>query len=379
MLGSNKYKINGFVDLSNDSLKSLAIFYLPLLGSQAFSIYHYLVFNSPTYEFKEISNLLNILNISIDIFEEAINKLNEYKLLTTYKKEDDEQYIFVLNNPKNMHEFINDDIFVRNYILNTSGNHYKDILSKINITNNKYEGYQNISRKLDLSLLKNWRSEDEDYLNKDKNEEYNFNTIFNINILLKDMSPFLFPMKYRTYENLHEIALLADLYNVSYDKMRTYISKSIKSAEDKFDINTLKRLCMSSISEFKKVPEDEYDIPCIIYLTNLQDGKEVSPYDKKVIYNLAHEYNLNIPVINVLLKHSLKQCDNRLIEKYIYALASDLHRNNINTSKQALERLDRYSNNKNGNDILPQYDSSNNPDLDKDRLIEILNRRKKDE
>lgn len=379
MLGSNKYKINGFVDLSNDSLKSLAIFYLPLLGSQAFSIYHYLVFNSPTYEFKEISNLLNILNISIDVFEEAINKLNEYKLLTTYKKEDDEQYIFVLNNPKNMHEFINDDIFVRNYILNTSGNHYKDILSKINITNNKYEGYQNISRKLDLSLLQNWRSEDEDYLNKDKNEEYNFNTIFNINILLKDMSPFLFPMKYRTYENLHEIALLADLYNISYDKMRTYISKSIKSAEDKFDINILKRLCMSSISEFKKVPEDEYDIPCIIYLTNLQDGKEVSPYDKKVIYNLAHEYNLNIPVINVLLKHSLKQCDNRLIEKYIYALASDLHRNNINTSKQALERLDRYSNNKNNNDILPEYDSSNNPDLDKDRLIEILNRRKKDE
>ena len=376
MLGSNKYKINGFIDLSNERLKALVFFYLPLIGNNSFSIYQYLIFNSPTMEFKEISELLNILNISIDTFEEAINKLNEYKLLTTYKKQDDDQYIFVLNNPKDMHEFINNDIFVRNFIMTTSGKHYQELLSNINVLNDKYDGYQNISRKLDLSILDNWKQEDESFLTNKVNDEYSFNTIFNINHFLKDMSAFLFPMQYRTKENLHEIALLADLYNVSYDKMRTYISKVIKTGEDKFDLNALKRLCMSSISEFKKIENDEYNVPSIIYLSNLQDGKEASPYDKQVIYNLAHDYKLNIPVINVLLKHSLKQCDNRLIEKYIYSIASDLHRNNIKTSSEALERLDRFSNNKKEDDIMPVYDTSNNPNLDENRLLEILNRRK---
>ena len=50
--------------------------------------------------------------------------------------------------------------------------------------------------------------------------------------------------------------------------------------------------------------------------------------------------------------------------------------NNIKTSKEALERLDRFSNNKNDDDIIPVYDTSNNPNLDEERLLEILNRRK---
>ncbi len=133
---------------------------------------------------------------------------------------------------------------------------------------------------------------------------------------------------------------------------------------------------MSSLGEYRKLEDGNYDVPCLTYLMSFQNGKEVTRYDRQIIYKLSNEYHLRAPVINVLLEHSLKNCDNRLLENYIYPVASDLHRNDISTAKAALERLDRYKGRRANNDVLPSYDSSSNPELDEERLRELLNRRK---
>ena len=106
---------------------------------------------------------------------------------------------------------------------------------------------------------------------------------------------------------------------------------------------------------------------------SLQDGKDVTRYDRQIIYNLAHDYNLNVPVINVLLKHTLDNCDNRLYEKYLYGVAADLHRNDIRTAEQAKQFLKNDRNKKQSTaDRLPQYDASRNTILSKDEEEEIL-------
>lgn len=370
MLGKEFYKIDTNIELSNERLKSLVFFYEPLIGTSSLYTYEYMVLNGSSLTFKELNELLSSLNISVDVFEKQCKKLNEYRLLKTLKQDD--KYVFVLSNPLTRKEFVKDDVFVRDFILKTSGKHYQEIIADI-FDDEQYKNYEDVSYKLSPEVINSWSKEDETYLQKRSVPTYDFNTFFDINVFLKDISTTLLPMRFRTNENMKQIALLADLYNVSYDKMRTFLPKISKSNSNEFDLNKLKYLCMEAHGTYTKVPDNKYDVPCELYLMSLQDGKELTEYDKKIIYNLANEYHLRVDVINVLLKHCLENCDNRLIEKYLYPIASDLHRNNIGNAESALKRLSK--DNKmvsKSADKLPTYNDSNNNTISKDEEDEIL-------
>lgn len=369
MLGSELYKIEVDTELSNERLKSLVFFYGPLIGHDTLALYQYLVLKGSTIGFEEINDLLMSLNISVDAFEEQCGKLNEYRLLKTLKQ--DNKYILIFNSPLTIKEFIKDNILVRDFILKTSGTHYQELVANI-YNNNDYSDFEDISRTLSLDNIKNWSRENETYLTSNNDNKYEFHTLFDINAFLKDISTNLLPMRFRTKENLKEIAVLADLYNISYDKMRTFIPKITKIDSNEFDVNTLKYLCMNAVNDYRKVEQGNYNVPCIQFLMNLQDGKEVTEYDKKIFYNLSNKYHLNTSVINVLIEYTLKNCDNRLIEKYMYAIASDLHRNNIYDAKSALARLDKPYNKNVREDYIPTYDTSKNKNVSKEEAEELL-------
>ena len=369
MLGKDFYKIETNCELSNERLKSLVFFYGPLIGHDALALYEYLVLRGNTIGFNELNHLLTSLNISVDVFEEQCVKLNEYRLLRTLKQ--DNKYIFVFNAPLTRTEFIKDNVLVRDFILKTSGTHYQELISDIYQLDN-HADFEDVSQTLSLDTLNGWSKENETYLDRRPVNKYNFNTLFDVNTFLKDISTNLLPMKFRTESNLREIATLADLYNISYDKMRTYIPEVCNSDNNEFDLNLLKYKCMNAKADYTKVENGNYNVPCLTFLMSLQDGKEVTDYDKKIIMSLSDKYHLNSSVINVLIEHTLKSCDNRLIEKYMYSIASDLHRNNIVDAKGALARLDRPYNKNSSKDVLPTYKTDNNKKMSKDEEDELL-------
>lgn len=369
MLGKDFYKIETNCELSNERLKSLVFFYGPLIGHDALALYEYLVLRGNTIGFNELNYLLTSLNISVDVFEEQCVKLNEYRLLRTLKQ--DNKYIFVFNAPLTRTEFIKDNVLVRDFILKTSGTHYQELISDIYQLDN-HADFEDVSQTLSLDTLNGWSKENETYLDRRPVNKYNFNTLFDVNTFLKDISTNLLPMKFRTESNLREIATLADLYNISYDKMRTYIPEVCNSDNNEFDLNLLKYKCMNAKADYTKVENGNYNVPCLTFLMSLQDGKEVTDYDKKIIMSLSDKYHLNPSVINVLIEHTLKSCDNRLIEKYMYSIASDLHRNNIVDAKGALARLDRPYNKNSSKDVLPIYKTDNNKKMSKDEEDELL-------
>lgn len=365
MLGRDLFKVESNVELSNERFKSLVLFYSPLIGSEASMLYEFFVVKGTSIGFIEISTILNSLLMSIDKFEALIKKLNEYKLVRTYKSTSEEKYIFKVYNPLTSEEFIKNDIYVRNFIKKTSGEYYQSLLSGIRVESS-YAEYEDVTEQLDLSILNNWSKEDETFLkSSNRSDKHNFNTFFNIDTFLSDISTILLPLRFRSEENLRQIATLADLYNIDYEKMRKFLPKVAKSNSDSFDLNMLRYLCENSECEYKKVKDGVYDIPCELFLLNKQDGKEVSPYDKKIIYELAYKYHLRAEVINVLLEHALKSSDNRLIEKYIYSIASDLNRNDVKTASEAKERLNSFAGGKNTikskKEEIPVYNDNNNP------------------
>ncbi|MDO4198816.1 MAG: DnaD domain protein [Erysipelotrichaceae bacterium] len=367
MLGKEQYKIDVNAELSNERLKSLVFFYGPLIGKEAMSFYQYLVLRGPVPFFDELNNLLTSLNISVDSFEKQCAKLNEYRLLTTLKK--DERYIFVFNNPMTRKEFIKDDVFARKFILKTSGPHFQELVADIHETNS-YDDYEDVSETISLESLQKWSNREEGYLKPRRMQSYDFKTRFKTDIFLKDISSNMFPYKFRTEENLRQIAILSDLYNISYDEMRRFIPKVCKLDEEEFDLKQLKYLCMNGKGEYRKVDSSEYNEAPIIYLMSLQDGKELTDYDKRIIYKLSNDYYLNSEVINVLLEHALKECDNHLYENYLYPVASDLHRNNISTAKDAIELLSKGR--KKTEEKLPVYDTANNKQMSEEEFEELM-------
>ncbi|MBO4920238.1 MAG: DnaD domain protein [Erysipelotrichaceae bacterium] len=371
MLGKDFYKVDGNIELSNERLKALVFFYSPLVGNDALALYEYLVLKKHSSGFRELNELLISLNLSVDLFEVLCGKLNEYRLLKTLKKDD--SYVFVLCEPLTAAAFIKDDILVREFILKTSGKHYQELIAEI-YEENTYSDYENVSKVLSPENLNAWTAEDENILRKTpvRDEKYSFNTLFDPGRFLKDISTNLFPMPFRTKDNLKQIAEMADLYDISYDRMRSYVAETVNRSTDSFNMNYLKYLCMHARGDYRNVEKGQYNVPCLTYLMSLQNGKEVTENDRKIIMNLSQEYHLNHSVINVLLEHALRNCDNRLIEKYLYPIASDLHRNDVTTAQQALERLDRNYERKKTEDRLPVYDTSRNPSMSDEEAEELL-------
>lgn len=370
MIGKDLYKTEINAELSGERLKSLVFFYGPLIGNDALILYEYLVLQGNQYSFCEINDLLTSINISIDDFEFYCIKLNEYRLMKTLKQGN--RYIFIFNNPMEIRQFIKDDILVRDFILKTSGEYYRKLTADIYAAAD-HSGFEDVSQTLSLDTLQDWKKEDEEYLKMERGKTYDFRTFFDVNVFLKDISTNLLPMRFRTKENMEQMAILADLYNISYDKMRTFLPKVARTGSNEFDLKELRYQCMNARNEYRKVEADQYDVPCVSFLMSLQDGKEVTDYDKKIIFRLSERYHLSPPVINVLLEHGLRNCDNSLIENYLYPIASDLHRNDIRTSSQAKERLSRPYGKKSGNsDALPTYDTSANKELSASQEAQLL-------
>ena len=373
MLGRDLFKIENNTDISSERFKSLVLFYCPLITTDALSLYEYLLVKGSTASFEEISAVLNALMMPLDDFEKSLKKLNEYKLLFTYAYDEDGKYLFSLRNPKTRDEFIHDEILVRDFILKTSGDYYNSLIVDIPQSNMSYS-LKDITCRYDLESLSGWTSENETYLNVKRNE-YNFDSFFDVRSFLSDMSSTLFPLRFRSEDNLKEIARLADLYGISEDKMRTFISKVIRSESDGIDLKYLRYLCENSKTEYKKVPENSYDVPCELFLMSKQDGLSVSSYDKKLLYNLSHDYGLRPDVINVLIEHALKVCDNHLIEKYLYSAASDLRRNHVDSVDKARESLNKENRRTSSRKEvgIPEYVSTNESQVD---LSEIYKRLK---
>ncbi|MGN1406136.1 MAG: hypothetical protein ACI4WM_07675, partial [Erysipelotrichaceae bacterium] len=270
MLGRDLFKIENNTDISGERFKSLVLFYCPLISTSALSLYEYLLVKGNTASFEEISSILNALMLSLDDFENSLKKLNEYKLLFTYAYDEEGKYLFSLRNPKTRDEFIHDEILVRDFILKTSGDYYNSLLVDVPQMNKSYS-LRDISYKYDLESLSGWTSENESYLNIKRNE-YNYDSFFDMRSFLSDMSDNLFPLRYRSEDNLKEIARLADLYGINEDKMRTFISKVIRSNSDGIDLKYLRYLCENSKIEYKKVPENSYDVSCELFLMSKQEG-----------------------------------------------------------------------------------------------------------
>ena len=63
----------------------------------------------------------------------------------------------------------------------------------------------------------------------------------------------VFPVRYRTNENLDRIAQMAQIYGIDAKDMRRYVQRSINPSTHVFDLDKLKEMVMRNVRLWKQV------------------------------------------------------------------------------------------------------------------------------
>lgn len=376
MIGNDLYMIDGFDNLSGEYLKSLVLLYSEITSSSDVDVYLKMLFLERN-AFRKINDLLSALNMSVNQFEKHIHNLERVNLINTYNKNN--EYVFVINSPLCFSDFFEHPIYGRLLVKRVSRNHFYYLKSQRDTVSFDISNYEDISDKGGFEELSDWDSQKEtDYRvfasgNKDivRIESY-----FDIDHFMKNISATLFPLELRSIENLNTIGKLADAYSISETDMRRFLDKAISINPLKFDEQKLNFLCKNAKGNYEDV-KDGYEMPCAAFLSKYQGGKEPVPSDLNIIDQLINKYYLKPEVVNVALEYSLKRCDNQLIPKFIYAVAANLNRNNIENARQALDLLNRIKKNDSKSkdkDVLPEYDSSKNIMVSNEDIEKYLKR-----
>jgi replication initiation and membrane attachment protein len=107
----NTINIYAPIDLSGHDHKVISLLYRPLIGSVAFSLYHFIFSFTYQREMVEIQEemILNVLVITKKEFEDACNLLHVHALLDVYEKPS--HILLQLKKPMTAKQFLTDTIF----------------------------------------------------------------------------------------------------------------------------------------------------------------------------------------------------------------------------------------------------------------------------
>ena len=349
----------------------ISIFYLPLIGRNALMLYSVLVSESIKPIMTELKRLCILTSLDINDLEEEIITLERYSLISTFKK--DNTYLFKVNNPSTINEFVSNEIYSRLY-LQRVGKEQNDI-SISRYVNKKIseKGYENITHKFDMNLLASWDEMAESVYQNGKKKLYDddIKITFDYELFLRecDKSSLLFPHKYRSEDNMKAIGQIATIFSIPADKMVKLVARSIDNDNDLLDLEKLRIKAINEKSVLTSEKEVDYSLQPVEFLYRLQNIP-VSSADKKLLEYLQIELKMNIEVINILIEYVLKATEGRMSKAYVEKVATTWIRQGIDTVEKAKAQIE---NEPSKNKKKAKYDVK---DMDADESVDLVKLRK---
>jgi len=319
------------------------VFYQPLIGYEAVSLYLTLVAEAKNPGNSNIQRLLSLTTLQIKQFEEALAFLQEYFLLKVFVQEKEEfnVYIYQLHAPRNSQSFIDDVVYMTKY-LRTVGQ-----LECQTSIQNLGSRMMDKSKYRDITLpVKNVMSDVSNpvvYSNIKPISRFNDNDEidFDYDRFLAITSTGVFPSQFRNHDNMELIGRLATIYDISPERMVTLVRHSMDYENKVFKVETLRskaKLEKHEPIEMNKV-KDVYELAPVLFLQSKQEGIEVSNIDKRLLEHLSVDYHMSNEIINILIEYVLKISDNRLAYNFVDSVASTWIRNGVKTREDAKKQI----------------------------------------
>lgn len=343
--GGYGYRVVRNEGLNSGEMTSLSVLYAPLIGSRALALYLLLAGEAGiSDEGMTLQRLCLLTDSTIDELTTAIKTLEQFRLLRSYFSEKNSSCRFDLQPPLSPQRFLSHDVFSRLYA-KKAGQQQFEITSRLHSGEPlDDEGDMEVTGSFDFAFFnENWNLEDEYAFSRiDRYRSSGIKSDFDINALMRDLSPLSFPDHLRTPENLELIAQLATVFSIDVETMRKYVMESVNddspAAEYTFSAETLRNKCIGSRRTAAST-EGGYQMHPVQYLQNLQNGIPVSAADKKLLEYLQVDLQLPGEVINCLIEYVYTHNDHKIGRNYVEKIATVWAADGVKTLEQAKELL----------------------------------------
>lgn len=356
--------------LSSHERQLLTLFYQPLTGPDAISLYLTLWAEGEDSHREPLNHyyLMNVLDMPIRKVFQARIALEAIGLLRTYRKDEGESrsFLYELVRPLDAETFFQDPLLSM-FLFSKIGEQAYRKLRKRFIRQMDKESYKEVSRTF-MDVYKpihtNVPQEFTEPL-QSKHQKYPFYyEQFDFDLLQAGLAEQLIPSKVLTLEVKEWIAKLAFLYQLTPldmqkvvlyaldDEMQLSLDRLKRAAADYYKLTISKEApkfekTFDAKQEENNEPEQltkEQELihylettPPVQVLRDINNGKEPMPSSVELAEDLIMKHGMPVGVVNVLLEYVMLTTDMKLPRKYVERIADHWIRKNVQTAKEAME------------------------------------------
>lgn len=374
ILPADTYQVVNKTIINDSDKKLVNMLYQPIIGHTAVSLYYTLIDDLQETEIlsEELTHhhLMSTMQLKLEDILIAREKLEAVGLLKTYlKKENVNNYVYVLYSPLSCNEFLNHPVL--NIVLynNLGKKEYDKIVNYYKVPKVNLRDYDDITKsfnKVFTSVSGNVFIENDNIIDKNKSKiEIDSNIDFNM--LVSSIPKSLVNEKCFNEQTKELISSLAFVYNIDNLNMQGLVRNSINE-KGLIDKTELRKKCRN-FYQF----EEGGKLPTLIYSTQpdylkspsgdtsnrakqIYTFENVTPYDYlkskykngepsiselKIIEDLMVNLKMKPGVVNVLISYVLKVNNQKFTRSYVETVASQWARLNIETVEDAMKTAEK--------------------------------------
>lgn len=370
ILPADTYTVINKTVLTDKDKKLVSMLYQPIIGFAATALYFTLIDDLDKQEIVSSDlthhHLMATMQLKLEDIVIAREKLEAVGLIKTYMKKDNiNQYVYLLFSPISASEFFNHPIL--NIVLynNLGKKEYDKVLNYFKVPRVNLREYEDVTCSFDevfTSVMGTIMEINDDVTKRDSNNLL-INKGVDFNLIISSIPESHLNEKCFNNETRELINNLSYIYNLSTLDMQGLVRNSInekgmvdktllrKSCRDYYQFDNagnLPTLIYNKQPEFLKKPKgDNSKWAKMVYtfenITPYQllkaryNGAEPTDRDKRLIENLLIDQKLNPGVVNVLISYVLKINNEQLKKSYVETIAGQWKRLNIETVEEAMK------------------------------------------
>lgn len=377
ILPADTYIVVNKTIITETDKKIVTTLYQPIIGNTAVSLYFTLIDDLLKREIMSNEethhHLMATMQIKLESLVIAREKLEAVGLLKTYvKKEDVNNYVYVLYSPMSASEFLNHPIL--NVVLynNIGKKEYDKIINYYKVPKINLKDYEDITANFNsvFSIVRgNIFNENDNIIDKNSNA-IAIGKKVDFNLLISSIPKSMINEKCFNEEVKYLIECLSFVYGIDDLNMQMLVRNSIneKGMIDKSELRincrnfyqfdsggSLPTLIYTKQPEYLKTPRGDnsnrakliYTFENITpkdYLSSKSKNGEPSIRELMIIEELMTKYKMKPGVVNVLISYVLKVNDQKFTKNYVDAIAAQWSRLNIETVEDAMKIAEKEHN-----------------------------------
>ncbi len=370
VLPADTYTVINKTVLTDKDKKILSMLYQPIIGFTAVSLYHTFIDDLDRSEIISSDlthhHLMATMQLNLEDIVIAREKLEGVGLLKTYVKKDNiNQYVYLLYSPVSAHEFFNHPIL--NVVLynNLGKKEYEKVLSFFKVPRISLKDYEEVTCSFDevFTSVRGTIMEANDDVGKRNSNNILFHKEIDFSLIQSGIPDSQVHEKCFNQETKDLINSLSYIYQLDTLDMQGLIRNSInekgmidkqllrKSCREYYQFDhygNLPTLIYNKQPEFLKKPKGDHskwakmvytfeNITPYQLLKAKYKGAEPTDRDKRLVESLLIDQKLNPGVVNVLISYVLKVNHEQLTKSYVETIAGQWKRLNIETVEEAMK------------------------------------------